>query len=409
MYFMTNKRGGEFMERWYVNKDGQKKGPYTEAELETLFRKHQINELTEVQKEGESDWQPLQESSLKSHLKQHRNGVLSSIDHLTGEEEHANLKVGDLFRDVFKKHKKGEANKIFIVGTESTTPSENMISASWPKPWVYSRVFIILAITYGLLLACTYIFGNANTIPGLMVIGSFTVPFSALVFFFETNAPRNISIFDVVKMFFIGGVAALVATLILYSIIPVGKLNYFNALLVGIIEETGKMVIVALFIKSLRSKYVLNGLLIGAAVGAGFAAFESLGYAFNYSLEAFALTKNVTFASDTMLEIIFSRGWQSIGGHVAWAAITGAAIVLAKKGSENLEMQHLFTGQFWKLFIIPIVLHFLWDCPLNPLPQIAFKQIVLIIVAWVVILTLMSTGLRQVSRLGKEPKTTRSA
>lgn len=403
---MTNKRGGEIMERWYVNKDGHKKGPYTIIELETLFRKHQINEKTEVQKEGESEWHPLSETSLNSHLGQKRHGVLSHVDHLTGEATHADLKVADLFKDVFKKHKKGEGNKIFIVGTAETTPPENQISSSWPRPWVYSRVFIVLAITYALLLACTYIFGNANTIPGLMVIGSFTVPFSALIFFFETNAPRNISIFDVVKMFFIGGVAALVATLILYSIIPVGKLNYFNALLVGIIEETGKMVIVALFIKSLKSKYVLNGLLVGAAVGAGFAAFESLGYAFNYSIEALALTKNVTFASDTMLEIIFARGWQSIGGHVVWAAITGAAIVLAKKGSSKLEMHHLFTGEFWKIFIIPIILHFLWDCPLNPLPQIAFKQIVLIIVAWIVILTLMSTGLRQVSRLEKEHKTT---
>ncbi len=98
---------------------------------------------------------------------------------------------------------------------------------------------------------------------------------------------REISaFFDVVKMFFIGGVAALVATLVIYSIIPVGKLNYFNALLVGFIEETGKMIIVALFIRSLNSKYILNGLLIGAAVGAGFAAFESLGYAFNYSVDA---------------------------------------------------------------------------------------------------------------------------
>ncbi|EJE4624932.1 PrsW family intramembrane metalloprotease, partial [Listeria monocytogenes] len=181
------------------------------------------------------EWIAFKQTELYQHIGNHGN---------------SELKISNLFSAVFKKHSKEEGEKVFIAGTKYTTPAISDIPHSWPHPWVFSRVFLVLIVTYFLLLACTYLFDNSNTIPGLMVIGSFAVPFSVLLFFFETNAPRNISVFDVVRMFFIGGVAALVATLVIYSIIPVGKLNYFNALLVGFIEETGKMIIVALFIRS---------------------------------------------------------------------------------------------------------------------------------------------------------------
>ncbi len=310
------------MSEWYFKKNEQKMGPFTNVEMIALYRKKEINNLTLVQKSPHPEWIAFKQTELYQHIGNHGN---------------SELKISNLFSAVFKKHSKEEGEKVFIAGTKYTTPAISDIPHSWPHPWVFSRVFLVLIVTYFLLLACTYLFDNSNTIPGLMVIGSFAVPFSVLLFFFETNAPRNISVFDVVRMFFIGGVAALVATLVIYSIIPVGKLNYFNALLVGFIEETGKMIIVALFIRSLNSKYILNGLLIGAAVGAGFAAFESLGYAFNYSVDAAFLFKDIHIAGETMLNVIFSRGWQSIGGHVAWAAITGAALVIAK-GDQKLGM-----------------------------------------------------------------------
>ncbi|EUJ51065.1 PrsW family glutamic-type intramembrane protease [Paenilisteria rocourtiae] len=388
------------MSHWYFKKNDKTIGPLTDYELRTLYKRKEITAETKMRQEKDGAWLLLKDTPVFRTI----HDATKEPKQATNQNHHSykktgaqHLGLGDIFADVFKKHPKSDSEKVFIAGTTYTTPNEADIASSWTRPFLFSRVFFALAITYLLLFACTYIFSNSNTIPGLMVIGSFTMPFSVLVLFFEINAPRNISFFDVLKMFFIGGVAALVATLILYDLIPVGKLNYFNAFLVGIIEETGKMLIVALFIVALKPKYILNGLLIGAAVGAGFAAFESLGYAFNYSIEAAAVFKNLQFAGDTMLNIIFSRGWQSVGGHVVWAAISGAALMIAKGANPKLQMRHIFTGSFLSLFIIPIGLHFIWDCPWNPLPQIAFKQILLIVVAWVVIFSLINKGLRQIS------------
>src|SRR5690625_4863411 len=156
------------------------------------------------------------------------------INRMVGEEGQIDLNLRDVFSDIFKKHSKEEAEKLFITGTELTTPKEKDISTSWPKPWLFARIFVVFAITYLLLSISAYTFDNIYAIPGLIVIGSFAVPLSLLIFFWETNAPRHIKIYEIAKMFFIGGAASLVTTLILYSVFPVGaELTYGGAIVVG--------------------------------------------------------------------------------------------------------------------------------------------------------------------------------
>ena len=46
-----------------------------------------------------------------------------------------------------------------------------------------SRVFIALAITFGVLWVLTNVLGNENSIPGMIFIGALTVPISGLIFF----------------------------------------------------------------------------------------------------------------------------------------------------------------------------------------------------------------------------------
>lgn len=135
------------------------------------------------------------------------------INAMVGEEGNINLNLRDVFSDVFKKHTKEEGEMLFISGTKTTTPREKDISTSWPKPWLFSRVFFVFAITYILLSIGFSQFQNALILPGMIFIGSFAVPFSLLIFFWETNAPRNISVYEISKMFFAGGAASLIIIL----------------------------------------------------------------------------------------------------------------------------------------------------------------------------------------------------
>ena len=60
---------------------------------------------------------------------------------------------------------------------ETHTPHISEVSEEWSKPWVFSRVFIALAITFGVLWVLTNVLGNENSIPGMIFIGALTVLF----------------------------------------------------------------------------------------------------------------------------------------------------------------------------------------------------------------------------------------
>lgn len=338
------------------------------------------------------------EQPVKSVPEQVKGTLLQAtekINAMVGEQGNFDVNLKDVFSAVFKKHEKEEGEVLFISGTSLTTPPESEISTSWPKPWLFSRVFLILAAAYMLLYVCTFMFQNLNAVSGLILVGSFAVPFSLLIFFWEMNAPRNISIYEAAKMFFIGGTASLVLTLFLYSIFPVGNLDFTGATVVGIVEEVGKLGVIIYFIKKLNPKLILNGLLIGATVGAGFAAFESAGYALNYGL---------AYGEEQMISVIFLRAWTAVGTHVVWAAISGAALVYVK-GNAPLVNDHIFNARFLKLFAVPVILHSVWDMPLYALNQFYFLSIVLIIVAWIFVFTFVNAGLQQIVRLHKDRAT----
>lgn len=329
--------------------------------------------------------------AMRSSFANKKGGRLNKY---VGDRKEIKLNVARVFSEVFEQHSKDEAEMVFAAGTRATTPCLREIESTWPKPWLFARVFLIFALTYIMLYISINSFDNQNTLPGLIVVGSFAGPFALLIFFWEMNAPQNVSIYEAAQLFFVGGAASLIAALILYSIFPVEEMDVMGAIMVGVIEEVGKLAIIAFFIKRLNPVYILNGLLIGAAIGAGFAGFESAGYAFRYMYEE---------GLDSMLEIIFLRGWQSVGGHVVWAAITGAAIMYAKQ-AEPLHPDHFFSGRFLKFFIVPVILHALWD-------MIAYPALVLVLItiAWFFIYVMIHLGLQQIIRMHEDERRRKGA
>ncbi|MBQ2950537.1 MAG: PrsW family intramembrane metalloprotease [Prevotella sp.] len=335
---------------------------------------------------------------------------IDSLNEYIGNDRPANLNWRVLFTDVFKRHTTEEAEDIFICGTKTTTPQPSDVSKDWPHPWLYSRVLMMFLITFSLLWICVSAFENTNALPGMIVIGSFTVPLSTMILFMEANVWRNISMFRVIKIFFVGGCASLVATLFLFSFYSVTELDFWGAFMVGIIEEIGKAVIVYMFLKRLGKHSILTGLLIGASVGAGFAAFESAGYALQPFMQfqqiagyAAAYGQNVDGEQmmDAINRTIFLRGILAPGGHVAWAAISGAALVIVAKAMGGFESSIVTDQRFLRLFAIPVVLHGLWDSPLASWCNGIFPflgYIILFVLVWVVVLILFNMGLAEVSR-----------
>ena len=104
---------------------------------------------------------------------------------------------------------------------------------------------------------------------------------------------------------------------------------------------------------------------------------------------------------DAINNTIFLRAVLAPGGHVAWAAISGAAFVIAAKFKGIIDTSLFTTSKFLRLFAIPVILHCLWDSPLSMWINGVFPfagYIALIVVVWIVVLILINMGLAEVSQ-----------
>ncbi|MCX6984931.1 MAG: PrsW family glutamic-type intramembrane protease [Lentisphaerae bacterium] len=317
--------------------------------------------------------------------------IVGKISGYVGVDKIEGFSISEFFSSVFKKHSVEEVEDYFTVGTRFTTPDLRDISAVWPKPWAFFRALTISLLAYIAFRIGFNEFGNVKLVPGLIFTGAFAVPLSSLVLFYEVNIVRNVSLYQVFKLVFIGGVLSLVVCLFFYKWFPILP-DWFGASSAGIIEEAAKILTV-IAVVGWSSKYVftLNGLLFGAAVGAGFAAFESAGYALEWGL------KDV----DLMLEGITIRGILAPAAHVVWTALTAAALWKVK-GKRKFEYSMLFDFRFVRVFIFSAILHMLWNCPLTLTDIITIpyiydpKYIILGLVAWVAVFAFMQDGIRQV-------------
>lgn len=355
---------------------------------------------------GLSTWQvgssPVELTSLLSSLGSRLNR-LTSTDKLEG------FSLGAMFSETFKGRSTSELESYFIVGTEKTTPPLEEVQTGWPKPWFYMRVLLFMAGIYLVLYQMFETFHNPKLVPGLMVMGAFVVPLATVFLFWELNTPRNVRFSMVLMLVLLGGVISLFFSLIAFSI---ANLEWLGAASAGICEETGKLLAVVLVARNLRHRYILNGLVFGAAIGGGFSAFETAGYAFDLGffdsfLEYFLKNprrENVQnlvgsalfYGYDQMVGILHARSLWAPVTHIAWTAISAGALWRIK-GGDKFHPRMLFEPTFLRTFLIPVGLHMIWNSPLRFPGMLSYiKPIGLGLIGWYVVLTLVQQGLRQI-------------
>jgi RsiW-degrading membrane proteinase PrsW (M82 family) len=267
-------------------------------------------------------------------------------------------------------------------------------------------------------------------LPALAVVGSLVMPLTVVFLFWELNTPRNISFPTVLILVLLGGAVSLYVSFIGFS---VGNLGWLKASEAGIIEETGKLLAVILVVRNLKYKYMLNGLVFGAAIGAGFAAFETAGYGqvdgffetflrseygtlkqyldagqmgdFMNGLAAFlndeSLPKWIAQAEfrgiDALITIVHHRSYDAPITHIAWTAIAACALWRVK-GDQKFRFNMLLDPTFLRTFAVSVGCHMLWNSPFFNYEGLLswVKPIVLGVIAWYVIFGLTQQGLRQV-------------
>ena len=309
----------------------------------------------------------------------------NKLDSMTGGTGTVELRLRDLFSQVFKPHTRQEAEDVFACGSLTTTPKIEDISRSWPKPWYFARVFLLLLISSLASYIMLFNFNIGNMKPAYTFISAMVGPVPVMFFFFECNSPRNIDLMTILKIFFLGGILSLLITTLLGEFLPSGEGALIPSMLTGVVEELGKVLATAYFIKEMKDKrYILNGLLIGGAVGAGFAVFETAGYILSYGPG-----------------IAFIRAVLAIGGHVSWAGVTGAAIMIVLKKNNNIFNWNLiWSGESLRFLILVIVLHGLWDATVfgDGLFEL-IKWGVLCLIICLTIMVILNRGLKEINEL----------
>lgn len=302
--------------------------------------------------------------------------MLAATDKLEG------FSLSGMFSEVFKRRTDDEVEEYFVTGTSKATPPIDQVAIGWPKPWFFARVLAFVGLVSLVLYYCFEIFQNTKFLPGLMTMGTLTVPFATMILFFEFNTPRNVPFYRLMMLFMFGGVTSILISLFGFEY---SSLEWLGASSAGIVEEIGKLLAVVIFCRQKKYKYILNGLLFGAAVGAGFSAFESSGYAF----EKLWKSSDV----DVMLGTMYTRAFLAPFGHVPRTAIAAAALWRAK-GDRSFSPSMLVDPVFLKTFSIPVVLHMIWNAPI-PSP-FSIIQLSMGLIGWIVVLGLAQQGLQQV-------------
>lgn len=293
------------------------------------------------------------------------------------------MTLGDIFSDVFEPHTPEETARVFIAGTELTTPRESEMLSGWQKPFLFARFFGFTGIVLILFYILATSFDHATGKVLVLILLPLLVPVSVLLLTWEMNVPRDISLMEVIKMVALGGVLSMMANFVLQIMGVNPSTTWF-----GLVEEPAKLIIIILMLKQRDHKYILDGALIGMAVGTGFAVVETLEYVWSAFTMA-AATNSLNLMLDVLrqpgvtlgaavqalndnlgtvkylamdagfedgLYVAVVRSINGISGHGLYAALYGGGLLMAK-GSDDFAFGHLFQMDHLKYFAAAVLLH----------------------------------------------------
>jgi len=210
------------------------------------------------------------------------------------------------------------------------------------------KVLLLGALFYFLGIAILFLTHNPNLFPTVVILGNFMVPATYVAFFYERRHWSRLDMPTTAKGLLYGGVLGVFAASLLEPLLVIGN-SPIGMFEVALIEELVKILGVLLILRRQRHDAELDGLILGAAAGMGFAALESTGYAFSAFLQSGG-NPSAAFV------ITLMRGIMSPLGHGTWTAILAAVIFRESDGAA-----YHFNRRVWGAYLVVVLLHALWD------------------------------------------------
>jgi RsiW-degrading membrane proteinase PrsW (M82 family) len=204
-------------------------------------------------------------------------------------------------------------------------------------------------VTWLIAAVVTEITDDNILVPTVIIVGSFMVPVTMAAFALSRRRDGYLTTEEVVLGFLLAGTLGVVGTALTESyLLPVANGTFIA---VGIIEELGKGAVLLLVAHQVHHRAPRDGMVLGAVVGAGFAAFESAGYALQTLLD--------NLGHQTVIAIVEIEAFRAVlapFGHITWTALIGGALFASSRGGRFHVSRALV------LTIVGVIaLHALWD------------------------------------------------
>jgi RsiW-degrading membrane proteinase PrsW (M82 family) len=218
------------------------------------------------------------------------------------------------------------------------------------RRWAWLGVLLVGIVLYLLVLVTMVETQNPNFVPSMILIGATIAPATFVTFAQGRSGRWQVPGRTIAVVAFFGGVIGVVAAgwLEYDALRALGTLPKLG---IGLIEESAKLIapLLLLLVTRGRRREPADGLVIGVASGMGFAALETMGYAFNALL---ASKGNIGAVEQTL----FVRGLTAPAAHLAWTGLTAGALFALAAAPTGRRMT-----AFAATFAGAVVLHALWD------------------------------------------------
>lgn len=274
-----------------------------------------------------------------------KNKIKEILEKAFGYEYANTYSRSFLFKDIFKRRSREDCENTITQGMFRNKMSHTIIGIE--APWLYMRVFLFLLVCLAISLV-----GLVFSPMPFLIFGGLISVIPLLLFLFESNFTRNLSIIDVLKMFALGGLCSIIFAVLLS---PSADEVITAVLFAPIIEELSKAVLVVFFVSRIKPTNMITGMLIGFSVGAGFSFFENLHYAYVFGTvdpELSVILSSTIIIVRTITDFFI--------GHHYWAGIFGAIYVLFKEDTA-FNMKDLLQWKNGLALLFTVSLHAMWN------------------------------------------------
>ena len=277
----------------------------------------------------------------------------------------------DFFSDFYRRHSKAEMDRTISAGSPNEPKNRDYLLRAWQKPWLFFQVLKYGLVCCGIMYVILYLIINyvgAITVPAINAFAIFTMPLLfpivVLLFFWELNLPRNITLLKLIGIFLAGGFLSIAAGVILFDS---ADARMSSAAFAPFFEEPAKLVAAVSLLMMLNKKpgfqiCGLTGLVVGAAVGAGFGGFESAQYAIKIN-NVFHPEFFVYINEDILIYLFrseLSRGIWAVAGHTLFCAPYAAALALHMEDGK-ITGKSFWNKDFGCAFAVSFISHFIWN------------------------------------------------